>query len=47
MASRYENDIDIAMARRDFELKNATYEREVLTKKAEADLAYSLQVIIR
>ncbi|CAH1785301.1 unnamed protein product [Owenia fusiformis] len=43
MAARYANDIDIAKAQRDFELKKAHYDMEVQTKKAESDLAYSLQ----
>ena len=42
---RYANDIEIAQSKRDFELKKAAYDMEVQTKKAEADLAYSLQVI--
>lgn len=44
MASRIANDIEIAKAKRDFELKNAAYQMEIQTKKAEADLAYALQV---
>ncbi|XP_059483288.1 flotillin-1-like isoform X2 [Neocloeon triangulifer] len=43
MASRFLNDIEIAKAQRDFELKKATYDVEVHTKKAEAELAYDLQ----
>ena len=43
MASRYQNDSEIARAQRDFELKKATYDQEVLTKKAQSDLAYELQ----
>ena len=42
---RYANDIEIAQSKRDFELKKAAYDMEVQAKKAEADLAYSLQVI--
>ncbi|KAL1424999.1 hypothetical protein MTO96_019578 [Rhipicephalus appendiculatus] len=43
MASRYLNDTEIAKAQRDFELKKAAYDMEVNTKKADSDLAYSLQ----
>ena len=44
MESRYANDIEIAKSQRDFQLKKALYDQEVQTKKAQADLAYSLQV---
>jgi flotillin len=44
MAAKYINDTEIAKAKRDFELKKATYDLEVNTKKAEADMAYALQV---
>lgn len=43
MASRFLNDIEIAKAQRDFELKKACYDIEVNTKKAEAEMAYELQ----
>lgn len=43
MASRYENDIQIAHAQRDYELKKAAFDQEVLTKKAQSELAYALQ----
>ncbi|UYV70586.1 FLOT1 [Cordylochernes scorpioides] len=43
MAARYVNDSEIAKAQRDFEVKKAIYDMEVNTKKAESDLAYSLQ----
>ena len=43
MAARYANDIDIAKAQRDFELKKAAYDQEVQTTKATSDLAYDLQ----
>jgi len=43
MQARYANDIEIAQSKRDYELKKAAYDMEVHTKKAEADLAYSLQ----
>ena len=44
MAARYANDIEIAKAQRDYELKKAAYDMEVHTKKAQSDLAYELQV---
>ncbi len=47
MASRYANDIEIAKAKRDFELKKAAYDMEVNTKKAQSELAYDLQVGLR
>ncbi|XP_071097337.1 flotillin-1-like isoform X5 [Haliotis cracherodii] len=43
MESRFANDIEIAKAQRDFQLKKAMYDMEVHTKKAQADLAYDLQ----
>ncbi|KAI9564488.1 hypothetical protein GHT06_008227 [Daphnia sinensis] len=43
LAARLVNDIDIAKAQRDFELKKAAYDQEVQAKKAEAELAYELQ----
>jgi len=46
LAARYVNDIEIAKAQRDFELKKAAYDQEVQSKKAQSDLAYSLQVSI-
>lgn len=46
LAARYVNDIEIAKAQRDFELKKAAYDQEVHSKKAQSDLAYSLQVIL-
>lgn len=44
MAARYANDIEIAHAQRDFELKKAAYDMEVSGKKAQSDLAADLQV---
>lgn len=44
MEARYANDIEIAKSQRDFELKKAAYDMEVQTTKAQADLAYDLQV---
>lgn len=42
-ASRFINDAEIAKAQRDFELKKASYDMEVFTKRAESDLSASLQ----
>lgn len=47
MAARYSTDIDIAKSQRDFELKKAAYDMEIQTKKAQSELAYELQVIVR
>jgi len=44
MAAKYVNDIEISKAQRDFELKNATFDQEVQTKKAQSEMAYALQV---
>ena len=44
MAAKYANDIEIAKAQRDFELKNASFDQEVQTKKAQSEMAYALQV---
>ncbi|XP_063794094.1 flotillin-1-like isoform X2 [Pseudophryne corroboree] len=44
VSAQYINEIDMAKAQRDFELKKATYDLEVNTRKAESDLAYQLQV---
>jgi hypothetical protein len=44
MASRFSNDIQIAKAQRDFELKKAAYDMEVQTEKAKSELSYDLQV---
>ena len=44
MQSRFLNDIEISKAQRDFELKKAAYDMEVQTTKAQADMAYELQV---
>ncbi|XP_068230893.1 flotillin-1-like [Palaemon carinicauda] len=45
-ASKYSNEILKAQANRDYETQKAGYDKEVLTKKAEADLAYELQECI-
>ena len=38
------NDTEVARAKREFDLKKAEYDVEVNTAKAEAELAYALQV---
>ena len=43
MESKLVNDTEIARIKRDFELKKASYDTEVNTAKAEAEMAYSLQ----
>jgi flotillin len=44
MEAKLYNDTEIARAKRDFDLKKATYDVEVNTAKAEAEKAYELQV---
>lgn len=46
LEAKYENDIEIARQERDFKIKDETYNREVKTKVATAELAYDLQVAI-
>lgn len=46
MRAKYENDTVVAESKKDFELKQAIYEMEVQGKKAEADMATSLQQAI-
>lgn len=43
MKAKFANDTLIAEAERDFMKQKAAYDQEVMTKKAEADLAYELQ----
>ncbi|XP_037777930.1 flotillin-1-like [Penaeus monodon] len=43
MKAKYANDTLVAQANRNFEQQKAAYDQEVMTKKAEADLAYELQ----
>lgn len=43
MKAKYANDTLVAQANRDFEQQKAAFDQEVMTKKAEADLAYELQ----
>ena len=45
LEAQFANEIEIAKAKRDFELKKAAYDQEVNAKKAYADMAYALQVI--
>uniref|UniRef100_UPI00398EBBD0 flotillin-1-like n=1 Tax=Pristiophorus japonicus TaxID=55135 RepID=UPI00398EBBD0 len=44
VSAQYVNEIEVAKAQRDYELKKAIYDTEVNTKKAQSDLAYQLQV---
>lgn len=43
IASRLQNDKEIAKSKRDFEINKAAFDAEVRVKKAEADMAYKLQ----
>lgn len=45
VSAQYKNDIYMARAQRDYELKKAAYDLEVNTKKAESEMAYQLQVL--
>ena len=42
-AARYVNDTDIAKAHKDFEIKKASYDMEVFTERAKADMSAALQ----
>jgi len=44
VSAQYVNEIQMAKAQRDFELKKASYDYEINTKKAESEMAYQLQV---
>ena len=44
MASKFTNDTEIELYKRDFEIKKAAYDMEVETARAEAELAFQLQV---
>lgn len=44
VSAQYKNEIEMAKAQRDYELKKAAYDIEVNTKKAESEMAYQLQV---
>lgn len=45
VSAQYKNEIYMAKAQRDYELKKAAYDLEVNTKKAESEMAYQLQVL--
>ncbi|EEB12504.1 Flotillin-1, putative [Pediculus humanus corporis] len=45
MAAKFANDTEIAKSRRDYQLKKANFDIEVLKKKAEADMAFELETI--
>lgn len=40
---QFENDAEVAKSQRDFAIRKATYDMEINTKKADAELAYELQ----
>ncbi|KAJ8334415.1 hypothetical protein SKAU_G00400540 [Synaphobranchus kaupii] len=44
ISAQYVNEIEMAKAQRDFELKKAAYDIEVHTRQAESEMAYQLQV---
>lgn len=44
VSAQYKNEIEMAKAQRDYELKKAAYDVEVNSKKAESEMAYQLQV---
>uniref|UniRef100_A0A2K5RWT8 Flotillin n=1 Tax=Cebus imitator TaxID=2715852 RepID=A0A2K5RWT8_CEBIM len=44
VSAQYLSEIEMAKAQRDYELKKAAYDIEVNTRRAQADLAYQLQV---
>ncbi len=44
MDARLEADTMIADSEREFKVRNAEFDQEINTKKAESELAYSLQV---
>ncbi|VDO98404.1 unnamed protein product, partial [Schistosoma margrebowiei] len=46
VAGKLLNDIEISKSKRDFELQNAAYEKEVQSRKAESELAYELQTFV-
>ncbi|VEL41067.1 unnamed protein product [Protopolystoma xenopodis] len=46
VAGKLSNDVQIAQAQRDYELKKAVFDSEVQEKKAISDMAYELQVNI-
>ena len=44
MDARYQADTNIADSKREFQMRKAEFDQEVNAKKAEAELAYELQV---
>ncbi|MEQ2196323.1 hypothetical protein XENOCAPTIV_013694 [Xenoophorus captivus] len=46
VSAQYKNEIEMAKAQRDYELKKAAYDIEVNSKKAESEMAYQLQLIM-
>ena len=45
MASKLVNDTEMELYKRNFEIKKAAYDMEVETARAQAELAFQLQVI--
>ncbi len=45
MDARYQADTMIADSKREYQMRSAEFSQEINTKKAEAELAYQLQVI--
>ena len=45
MDARYQADTMIADSKREYQMRSAEFDQEINTKKAEAELAYQLQVI--
>lgn len=45
VSAQYLNEIEMAKAQRDYELKKADYDIEVNTMKAQSEMAYQLQVL--
>ncbi|GAB5571297.1 flotillin-1 isoform X1 [Prionailurus iriomotensis] len=45
VSAQYLSEIEMAKAQRDYELKKAAYDIEVNTRRAQADLAYQLQIL--
>ncbi|VEL42433.1 unnamed protein product [Protopolystoma xenopodis] len=46
MDTRFQADTEIANSTRQFQLKKASFDQEVNTAKAQAELSYKLQVIV-
>ena len=44
LEAKYENDIEVERQKRDFTMKDESYNKEIKSKVATAELAYNLQV---